>query len=123
MPMIPLTIVFVMKIAKKILKEYWGDYTDLGVKFHENLSGLSTLKAFDQDASKQAEVEQDAEVFRKSTMALLSMQLNSITVMDIISYGGAGLSIGIALLKFSINSLSIAGMLLFILLSAEFLFQ
>lgn len=120
MPMIPLTIVFVMKIAKKILKEYWGDYTDLGVKFHENLSGLSTLKAFDQDASKQVEVEQDAEVFRKSTMALLSMQLNSITVMDIISYGGAGLSIGIALLKFSSNSLSIAGMLLFILLSAEF---
>jgi ATP-binding cassette subfamily C protein len=120
MPMIPLTIVFVMKIAKKILKEYWGDYTDLGVKFHENLSGLSTLKAFDQDASKQVEVEQDAEVFRKSTMALLSMQLNSITVMDIISYGGAGLSIGIALLKFSSNSLSIQGMLLFILLSAEF---
>jgi ATP-binding cassette subfamily C protein len=120
MPMIPLTIVFVMKIAKKILKEYWGDYTDLGVKFHENLSGLSTLKAFDQDASKQVEVEQDAEVFRKSTMALLSMQLNSITVMDIISYGGAGLSIGIALLKFSSNSLSIQGILLFILLSAEF---
>jgi ATP-binding cassette subfamily C protein len=120
MPMIPLTIVFVMKIAKKILMEYWGDYTDLGVKFHENLSGLSTLKAFDQDASKQVEVEQDAEVFRKSTMALLSMQLNSITVMDIISYGGAGLSIGIALLKFSSNSLSIQGMLLFILLSAEF---
>lgn len=120
MPLIPLTIVLVMKIAKKILKEYWGDYTDLGVKFHENLSGLSTLKAFDQDHHKQQEVEVDAERFRKSTMALLSMQLNSITIMDIISYGGAGLSIGIALLKFSGGNLSIIGMLLFILLSAEF---
>lgn len=120
MPMIPIVIVFIMKIAKKILKQYWGDYTDLGVKFHENLMGLSVLKAFDQDQNKQKEVEEDAETFRKSTMALLSMQLNSITVMDIISYGGAGLSIGLALLKFSEGRLTIMGMLMFILLSAEF---
>ena len=120
MPMIPIVIVLIMKIAKKILKQYWGDYTDLGVRFHENLMGLSVLKAFNRDESKQREVERDAEVFRKSTMALLSMQLNSITVMDIISYGGAGLSIGLALIKFSEGSLTVMGMLMFILLSAEF---
>ncbi|MDT2849838.1 ABC transporter ATP-binding protein/permease [Vagococcus carniphilus] len=120
MPMIPIVIMVIMKIAKKILKRYWDDYTDLGVRFHENLMGLSVLKAFDQDKEKQKVVEKDAEVFRKSTMALLSMQLNSITVMDIISYGGAGLSIGLALLNFSNGTISIMGLLMFILLSAEF---
>ncbi|MDT2831494.1 ABC transporter ATP-binding protein/permease [Vagococcus carniphilus] len=120
MPMIPIVIMVIMKIAKRILKRYWDDYTDLGVRFHENLMGLSVLKAFDQDKEKQKVVEKDAEVFRKSTMALLSMQLNSITVMDIISYGGAGLSIGLALLNFSNGSISIMGLLMFILLSAEF---
>lgn len=120
MPMIPIVIMVIMKIAKRILKRYWDDYTDLGVRFHENLMGLSVLKAFDQDKEKQKVVEKDAEVFRKSTMALLSMQLNSITVMDIISYGGAGLSIGLALLNFSNGTISIMGLLMFILLSAEF---
>lgn len=120
MPMIPIVIMVIMKIAKRILKRYWDDYTDLGVRFHENLMGLSVLKAFDQDKEKQKVVEKDAEVFRKSTMALLSMQLNSITVMDIISYGGAGLSVGLALLNFSNGTISIMGLLMFILLSAEF---
>ncbi len=120
MPLIPIVIRIIMKIAKKVLKRYWSDYTDLGVRFHENLMGLSVLKAFDQDKEKQKKVEQDAEVFRKSTMALLSMQLNSITVMDIVSYGGAGLSIGLALLNFSTGKISIMGLLMFILLGAEF---
>ncbi|MBL1225064.1 ABC transporter ATP-binding protein/permease [Enterococcus sp. BWR-S5] len=120
MPLIPIVIMAVMKIAKRILSNYWGKYTDLGKKFHENLNGLSVLKAYNQDEFKQKEVADDAERFRKVTMSLLSMQLNSITIMDIISYSGAALGIGFALLAYQDGTISTVGLLLFILLSAEF---
>ncbi|WP_270996716.1 ABC transporter ATP-binding protein/permease [Listeria seeligeri] len=120
MPMIPVVIMAVMKIAKRILSGYWSDYTNLGTKFHENLSGFSILKAYDQDKYKQEEIATDAERFRKATMSLLSMQLNSITIMDIISYSGAALGIGIALIEFTGGTISTTGMLMFLLLSAEF---
>lgn len=120
MPLIPLIIMSVMKIAKRILSGYWAQYTDLGARFHENLSGLSTLKAYDQDGNKQNEAVLDAERFRKVTMSLLSMQLNSITIMDIVSYCGAALGIGLALFAYAQNTISLTGMFLFILLSAEF---
>ncbi|MBC2249190.1 ABC transporter ATP-binding protein/permease [Listeria sp. FSL L7-0123] len=120
MPMIPVVIMMVMKIAKRILSRYWSDYTNLGSKFHENLSGLSILKAYDQDKYKQEEIVSDAERFRKATMSLLSMQLNSITIMDIISYSGAALGIGMSLIMFTNGTISMTGMLMFLLLSAEF---
>ncbi|MCQ56215.1 ABC transporter ATP-binding protein/permease [Listeria monocytogenes] len=120
MPMIPVVIMAVMKIAKRILSGYWSDYTNLGSKFHENLSGLSILKAYDQDKYKQEEIVSDAERFRKATMSLLSMQLNSITIMDIISYSGAALGIGMSLIMFTNGDISLTGMLMFLLLSAEF---
>ncbi|WP_187986204.1 ABC transporter ATP-binding protein/permease [Listeria marthii] len=120
MPLIPVVIMMVMKIAKRILSGYWSDYTNLGSKFHENLSGLSILKAYDQDKYKQEEIVSDAERFRKATMSLLSMQLNSITIMDIISYSGAALGIGISLIMFTNGTISMTGMLMFLLLSAEF---
>ncbi|TYU02989.1 ABC transporter ATP-binding protein/permease [Listeria monocytogenes] len=120
MPMIPVVIMAVMKIAKRILSGYWSDYTNLGSKFHENLSGLSILKAYDQDKYKQKEIVSDAERFRKATMSLLSMQLNSITIMDIISYSGAALGIGMSLIMFINGDISLTGMLMFLLLSAEF---
>ncbi|MBC2118529.1 ABC transporter ATP-binding protein/permease [Listeria marthii] len=120
MPMIPVVIMMVMKIAKRILSGYWSDYTNLGSKFHENLSGLSILKAYDQDKYKQEEIVSDAERFRKATMSLLSMQLNSITIMDIISYSGAALGIGMSLIMFTNGTISMTGMLMFLLLSAEF---
>ncbi|MCU85483.1 ABC transporter ATP-binding protein/permease [Listeria monocytogenes] len=120
MPMIPVVIMAVMKIAKRILSSYWSDYTNLGGKFHENLSGLSILKAYDQDKYKQEEIVSDAERFRKATMSLLSMQLNSITIMDIISYSGAALGIGMSLIMFTNGDISLTGMLMFLLLSAEF---
>ncbi|EKZ4845996.1 ABC transporter ATP-binding protein/permease [Listeria monocytogenes] len=120
MPMIPVVIMAVMKIAKRILSGYWSDYTNLGSKFHENLSGLSILKAYDQDKCKQEEIVSDAERFRKATMSLLSMQLNSITIMDIISYSGAALGIGMSLIMFTNGDISLTGMLMFLLLSAEF---
>ncbi|EAD0598079.1 ABC transporter ATP-binding protein/permease [Listeria monocytogenes] len=120
MPMIPVVIMAVMKIAKRILSGYWSDYTNLGSKFHENLSGLSILKAYDQDKYKQKEIVSDAERFRKATMSLLSMQLNSITIMDIISYSGAALGIGMSLIMFTNGDIILTGMLMFLLLSAEF---
>ncbi|MFD1900631.1 ABC transporter transmembrane domain-containing protein [Enterococcus termitis] len=123
MPLIPLIIMSVMKIAKRILSGYWTKYTDLGAKFHENLSGLSTLKAYHQDEAKQIEAAADAERFRKVTMSLLSMQLNSITIMDIVSYCGAALGIGLALFSYQQQAITLVGMLMFILLSAEFLSQ
>ncbi|MDU6523125.1 MAG: ABC transporter ATP-binding protein/permease [Enterococcus sp.] len=119
-PFIPLTIIAVMKIAKRILGKYWDHYTNLGTRFHESLSALSVLKAYDQDAAKQQELAEDAQKFRKATMSLLSMQLNSITIMDIFSYSGAALGIGLALIAFQQQQLSVYGTLLFILVGAEF---
>lgn len=119
-PFIPLTIMAVMKIAKRILSKYWDDYTNLGTRFHESLSALSVLKAYDQDDAKQRELATDAQKFRKATMSLLSMQLNSITIMDIFSYSGAALGIGMALIAFQQQYLTVYGVLLFILVGAEF---
>ncbi len=119
-PFIPLVIMLVMKIAKRILSKYWSNYTNLGTKFYESLAALSVLKAYNQDEQKQQELAADANRFRKATMSLLGMQLNSITIMDILSYSGAALGIGLALFAFQAQQLSLYGMLVFILLSAEF---
>ncbi|MDT2660620.1 ABC transporter ATP-binding protein/permease [Enterococcus hulanensis] len=119
-PFIPITIMLVMKIAKRILSKYWDQYTSLGTRFHESLSALSVLKAYDQDEAKQQEIAADAQKFRKATMSLLSMQLNSITIMDIFSYSGAALGIGLALIAFQQQQLTVYGVLIFILVGAEF---
>ncbi len=119
-PLIPITIMVVMKIAKKLLSKYWGVYTDLGDSFLENLQGLTTLKIFDIDEDKNKEMNDNAEHFRKITMKVLSMQLNSIIVMDIIAFGGSGLGILIAIFEFRAGVLSAGDVLIIILLSAEF---
>lgn len=92
-PMIPLSIVMVQKFAKKLLHKYWGAYTSLGDSFLENLQGLSTLKIYGADAYKNEQMNEEAEHFRKITMRVLTMQLNSISVMDIIAYGGTALGV------------------------------
>ncbi|UPA29031.1 ABC transporter ATP-binding protein/permease [Terrisporobacter glycolicus] len=119
-PLIPITIMVVMKIAKKLLSKYWGVYTDLGDSFLENLQGLTTLKIFDIDEDKNKEMNDNAEHFRKITMKVLSMQLNSIIVMDIIAFGGSALGILIAIFEFRAGVLSSGDVLIIILLSAEF---
>lgn len=95
--LIQLTIMVVMKIAKKLLSKYWIVYIDLGDSFLENLQGLTTLKIFDIDEDKNEEMNVNAEHFRKITMNVLSMQLNSITIMDLISFGDLAIGILIAL--------------------------
>ena len=92
-PLIPGAIITVQKIAKKILSKYWGQYTKLGSTFLENLQGMTTLKTYQADGYKNEEMNRESEHFRKVTMAVLTMQLNSVTIMDFVAYGGAALGI------------------------------
>lgn len=95
-PLIPAAIVAVQKIAKKLLNKYWGQYTKLGDTFLENLQGLTTLKIYQADEYKNQQMNEESEKFRKITMKVLTMQLNSVTVMDLIAYGGAALGVILA---------------------------
>lgn len=119
-PLIPVAIVAVQRWAKKLLAKYWGQYTALGDTFLENLQGLTTLKIYQADEYKQDEMNQQAENFRKITMKVLTMQLNSITIMDLIAYGGSALGVIMAATQFARGQVMLAGCLLIILLSADF---
>jgi len=119
-PLIPVSIVAVMKFAKKLLGKYWGVYTNLGDSFLENLHGLTTLKIYDLDEQRNIEMNKDAENFRKITMKVLSMQLNSINIMDLVAFGGSALGIIIAINQYSQGNITIGQVLIIILLSSEF---
>ncbi len=119
-PLIPIAIAAVQTWAKKLLSKYWGQYTALGDTFLENLQGLTTLKIYQSDAYKNEEMNREAEKFRKITMKVLTMQLNSITIMDFIAYGGAALGMILAVTQFQAGHVSLGGCLLIILLSADF---
>lgn len=119
-PLIPVSIVFVQKIAKKLLNKYWGIYTGLGDSFLENLQGLTTLKIYQADKEKAAMMDEEAERFRKITMKVLLMQLNSISVMDIIAYAGAAVGMIVALSEYRAGHVNLSGALMIILLAAEF---
>ena len=119
-PMIPIAIAAVQTWAKKLLSKYWGQYTALGDTFLENLQGLTTLKIYQADAFKNDEMNKEAEKFRKITMKVLTMQLNSITIMDLVAYGGAALGIILAVTQYAHGQVSLFGCLLIILLSADF---
>lgn len=119
-PLIPAAIAAVQTWAKKLLSKYWGQYTALGDTFLENLQGLTTLKIYRADDFKNDEMNVEAEKFRKITMKVLTMQLNSITIMDLIAYGGAALGIVMSVTQYSKGNVSLAGCLLIIMLSADF---
>lgn len=119
-PLIPVAIVAVQRWAKKLLGKCWGQYTALGDTFLENLQGLTTLKIYQADEFKQQEMNEQAESFRKITMKVLTMQLNSITIMDLIAYGGAALGVILAATQFASGKIGLDGCLLIILLSADF---
>ena len=99
-PLIPVSIVAVQKFAKRLLRNYWGIYTELGDSFLENLQGLTTLKIYQADEKKAAEMDAESQKFRQITMKVLTMQLNSTSVMDIIAYGGAAVGMIVALSEF-----------------------
>ena len=119
-PLIPVAIAAVQTWAKKLLSKYWGQYTELGDTFLENLQGLTTLKIYQADEFKQQEMNEQAEKFRKITMKVLTMQLNSITIMDLIAYGGAALGVIMAVTQYQSGGVSLEGCLLIILLAADF---
>lgn len=119
-PLIPAAIAAVQTWAKKLLSKYWGQYTALGDTFLENLQGLTTLKIYSADEYKNRQMNIEAEKFRKITMKVLTMQLNSITIMDLVAYGGAALGIIIAVTQYSAGNVSLLGCIMIILLSADF---
>ena len=119
-PLIPVAIAAVQTWAKKLLSKYWGQYTALGDTFLENLQGLTTLKIYQADAFKNDEMNVEAEKFRKITMKVLTMQLNSITIMDLIAYGGAALGVIMAATQYRAGHVTLGGALLIILLAADF---
>lgn len=119
-PLIPITIALIQTWAKKLLSKYWGQYTALGDTFLENLQGLTTLKIYQTDEMKHRQMNEESEKFRKITMKVLTMQLNSITVMDVVTYGGTALGMILAVLNFRNGKIDLAGCLLIILLSADY---
>lgn len=119
-PLIPISIVAVQKFAKRLLSRYWGVYTGLGDSFLENLQGLTTLKIYQADGQKAEEMDQEAERFRNITMKVLTMQLNSTSVMDIVAYGGAAAGMIVAVSEYLSGTLSFVGALTIILLASEF---
>ena len=119
-PLIPISIAAVQTFAKKLLAKYWGKYTGLGDTFLENLQGLTTLKIYQADEYKNKKMNEDAEEFRKITMKVLTMQLNSITIMDIVAYGGAALGIILTVKQFVAGNIRLDQAIAIILLSADF---
>ena len=119
-PLIPMSIVAVQNFAKKLLAKYWGEYTTLGDSFLENIQGLTTLKIYQADGWKHEQMNAQAERFRKITMKVLTMQLNSVTLMDLMAYGGAGLGIISAVSAFAKGQLSLTATLTIVLLAADF---
>lgn len=119
-PLIPISIVAVQTFAKKLLSRYWGQYTSLGDHFLENLQGLTTLKIYQADERQQRIMNEEAEKFRRITMKVLTMQLNSITIMDLVAFGGAALGIGIAVWELHSGAITLQAALMTILLAAEF---
>ena len=119
-PLIPVAIAAVQTWAKKLLSKYWGQYTALGDTFLENLQGLTTLKIYQADAARNDEMNEQAEKFRKITMKVLTMQLNSITIMDLIAYGGAALGVIFSAMQFHAGNVTLSGALLIVVLAADF---
>ena len=119
-PLIPISIALVQTFAKKLLAKYWGQYTALGDHFLENLQGLTTLKIYQTDGERHAQMNEQAEHFRRITMKVLTMQLNSITIMDLAAFGGSAAGIILAVRAYAASEIGFAACLLMILLSAEF---
>ena len=119
-PLIPVSIVVVQKIAKRLLSKYWGAYEQLGDSFLENLQGLTTMKIYSADEKAATEMDKESEHFRKITMKVLTMQLNSTSVMDIMAYGGAAVGMIFVLSEFMNGAVNLAGAMMIILLASEF---
>jgi len=119
-PLIPIVIMIVMKVARKLLDKYFKIYYGLGDTFLEKLHGMTTLKIYQADEKALEEMDEESEKFRRITMKVLSMQLNSTIVMDVVAYAGAAVGIAVTLGQFTIGEMKLDEAIMFLLLSAEF---
>lgn len=119
-PLIPLSIVAVQKLAKRLLSKYWGVYVNLGDTFLENIQGLTTLKVYSADERKNIEMNEKAEEFRRITMKVLTMQLNSVSVMDIVAYAGSAVGVVISIIQVKNGTITLPEAFLIIMLAADF---
>ena len=120
-PLIVLIVGMVAMRTARVFKKYWGKYTDMGSMFLDNVQGLETLKTFDADAHAAKKMSEQAEQFRVMTMNVLQIQLRSLTAMDVVAYGGAAAGVGVAIWQYASGAaLPLAGVLLIVLLSADF---
>lgn len=119
-PLIPISIIFVQKWAKKLLSKYWNQYTDMGDSFLDNLRGLTTLKVYEADERQNIKMNAQAEAFRKATMRVLIMQLNSISIMDLVAYAGAAIGIIAAVTDLKNGILTLSGCIFILLISVDF---
>ena len=119
-PFIPASIMAVQKFAKRTMRNYWGSYTDLGGMFLENIQGLTTLKIYRADEQAHEQMNGRAEGFRRQTMRLLRMQLNSITIMDLFAFGGAAVGIAVVLGQYAEGAVAFGAAFAIVFLSAEF---
>lgn len=120
-PLIVLIVGMVAMRAARVFKKYWGKYTDMGSVFLDNVQGLETLKTFDADAHAAKKMDEQAEQFHVMTMNVLQIQLRSLTAMDVVAYGGAAAGVGVSIWQYASGAaLPLAGVLLIVLLSADF---
>jgi len=119
-PLIPIAIIIVQKFAKKLLDKYWGIFTDLGDTFLENLQGLTTMKIYNSDGFYAKKMHKDSENFRKITMRVLIMQLNSISIMDIVAYGGSAIGMLISVIALLKGKIIVSQCFFIIMISSEF---
>lgn len=119
-PLIPLSIVAVQKLAKRLLSKYWGVYVNLGDTFLENIQGLTTLKVYQADERKNKEMNEKAEEFRRITMKVLTMQLNSVSVMDIVAYAGSAVGVVISVIQVKNGTITLPQAFLILMLAADF---
>ena len=118
-PLIPIAIAAVQTIARRLLASYWEQYAELGDSFLENLQGLTTLKVFEADEAKARQMDEEAETFRRVTMRVLTMQLNSIIIMDLVAYGGAALGIFLAVSELAAGRIDLPAAFAIVVLSSE----
>lgn len=119
-PLIPISIIAVSKYAKKVFAKYWGQYISMGDGFLDAIQGLRDLFVYKADAREAENIDRKAEDFRKVTMKVLVMQLASVTIMDLVAYGGAAAGISLSLISLSDHVISPAVALFVVLVAVEF---
>lgn len=115
-PLIPMSIILVSKYVKKIFNKYWDKYLSIGGTFLDAINGIKELKLFNYENQKGVELDESNETFRNITMKVLIMQLFSVSIMDLVAYGGAAAGIAVALFQLQSSIISSPYLVLFIIL-------